>query len=573
MVISVTREHKETKKNEHGLAPLRATLLAINAKYVHSSLAVRFLAAGTAMYSKTKHNISVMESTINQDMNDIAELVYRGNPDLIGISTYIWNAGMLPDLLNLIRRRLPFVKIVLGGPEASYNPEYWLRSGADYVLRGEGEHSFPALLDTLSGNKAEKLQGISGLCYRENGKLNINGLTSLPDEYLDPYDDEYLAALNGRIAYIEASRGCPFRCTYCLSGSPAHKSGNRVRFFPLDAVKKQIDMLSKSGTQTVKFVDRTFNCNPERAFDIFEYVIGLNTGCCFHFEAAADLFDERTISLLGTAAPGRIQLEIGLQSFHMPALDAVSRKTDPEKAEKAIKKLLSPQNIHVHIDLIAGLPLETLSDFKDSFDRAYALKAHTLQLGFLKLLHGSALRAQAEALGIVYQNEPPYEITSSSWLSEHELSILKHTENALQHTYNKSRFLSVLQYVLTVSGMRPFELFYGLGAAAPSHASPLKDYAAKVYNYCAGLPNVKERELRDLMICDILGATKGKSMPDFLKGRGEKRKSAANTANRLLGRTTDYDESAVLSSGRGVCVDSVNRHPVTGLYGLIFFRI
>jgi len=369
----------------------RTVILAINAKYAHSSLAVWVLAESVRRYAEFPHDVRIAETNINQKVNEIADETASHMPDVVGISVYIWNAGMLPGLIKVLRERLPIAVFVLGGPEASHNAEYWLNHGADYVLEGEGERSFPALLDELSRSK-------SGFAFHETQDWP-------PDEYIDPYAEAYFAALNNRIAYIETSRGCPFTCAFCLSGS----SG--VRFFPLSAAKEQIRKLAASGARTIKFVDRTFNCNPGRAYELFEYVISLDTTRCFHFEVAADLFDARTLELLQTAPPGRIQLEAGLQSFYEPALKASSRRTDLSKAEENIRMLLRNGNIHVHVDLIAGLPHERLNDFKDGFDRAYALGAHTLQLGFLKLLHGSALREKATS--IVFTKEPPYEIMSS----------------------------------------------------------------------------------------------------------------------------------------------------------------
>ena len=537
---------------------MKITLLAINAKYVHSSLAVWYLAGGIR-----GHDISVTEATINQDTNDIVERIVENSPELIGISTYIWNAGKLPDLLEKLRQRLPEAVVVLGGPEASHNAEHWL-AAADYVLGGEAEHTFPVLIDAIDNNMPELLDNISGLCFYKDGKVQVNQRVKPVGEYISPYSDEYYEKLGGRIAYIEASRGCPFSCAYCLSG------GSGVRFFPLDEMKQQIDKLTKSGTRTIKFVDRTFNCNAERAHAILEYVIGLDTECCFHIEAAADLFDERTLDILNSAPIGRIQVEIGIQSFNRQTLDIVSRKTNLEKAEMNIRKLLSPQNIHVHVDLIAGLPHETLPIFQESFNRAYAIGAHTLQLGFLKLLHGSKLREQAESLGITYKKEPPYEIISSSWLDEKDLKILKQTENAIQHTYNKGRFLSTLVYVLEVSGLQPFELFRGLGAVAFNHATSLEKYAGQIHSYFSGLLNVDGDELRDRMICDLLGMTKGENMPVFLRSGGQKRKQAMATAARRFGRAVAFHEAAVLSSGKCVYVDRTDKDAVTGLYRLYF---
>ena len=524
----------------------KVALVAINAKYVHSSLAVWVLADGVSKYACAPHDIQVIEATIHQENSDIAGRVTAFAPDVVGISTYIWNAEKLHGLLMLLKEKLPKAIFVLGGPEASHNSEHWLAHGADYVLRGEGEHTFPLLLDTLGGAKPMQPE------------------PERPIEPIDPYSGAYFDALGGRIAYIETSRGCPYQCTFCLSG------GSGVVFFPLEAIKNQLDKLSHSGTKTIKLVDRTFNCNADRAYELFEYIIGLNTECCFHFEVAADLFDDRTISLLCCAPPGRVQLEAGLQSYYEPALKASSRQMNIEKAEMNIRLLLKNNNVHIHVDLIAGLPYETLSDFQAGFNRAFALGAHTLQLGFLKLLHGSKIREQAEDMQIQYSSRPPYEIVCSPWLSAEDFLILRQTENALRHTYNKGRFLSALEYVMSASGLAPFSLLHILGEIAPNHGTQLADYARQIYDCFVGLPNVCDEKLRDCMVCDWLGMVKGKNMPHFLINHDKRRAQLIKAAGASFGHTVARDEAAILHSGTGVIVDSNNRDPVTGLYRLSF---
>ena len=517
-------------------------LLAINAKYVHSSLSVWVIAEGINRYSRISHDVNVVEATINQKIEDIVDGILQYNPDVIGISTYIWNAAMLCELCLQLRERLPGVVIVMGGPEASNNIDYWLENGADYVLDGEGEYTLPPFLDSL-----------------EDDSSFINGDCSA-DIPVDPYTDDYFKSLGGRLSYIETSRGCPFKCAFCLS------AGSSVKYFPLDTVKEQIYKLSQANTKTIKFVDRTFNCNAKRAYEIFEYVISLDTVCVFHFEVAADLFDERTLLLLETAPTGRIQFEIGLQSFFMPALKAVSRQTDLIKAEKNILFLVNAQNIHIHIDLIAGLPYETISDFENGFNYAYSLNTHTLQLGFLKLLHGSELRKQSESLGIHFNTVAPYEILFSPWLSGGDISILKKIENALQHTRNKNRFISTLHYVQAVTGKSPFSLMHSLGSAAFNRGTQLEDYIVQVYDFFKGLPGVVEHELKDCMIYDWLGMVKGKNTPAFLKNDDKQRIKIQETAEKTLGRKLRREEYAILNSGIGIFVDSNNRNPVSELY-------
>jgi hypothetical protein len=278
------------------------------------------------------------------------------------------------------------------------------------------------------------------------------------------------------------------------------------------------------------------------------------------------------LSMLETAPPGRLQFEIGLQSFHEPALEASSRQMDIEKAERNIRTLVKMKNIHIHIDLIAGLPYETLADFKDSFDRAYALNTHHLQLGFLKLLHGSELRKQADDFGLKYSLNPSYEILSSPWLSTDDIKTLKQTENALQHTRNKGRFLTTLEYALTATGIRPFTLFSSLGSAVPNHATQLEDYVVQIYEFLAKQPEVDKNALQDCLFFDWLGMVKGKNTPSFLKNDDKRRKQVAATAEKILNRKPRREEFAVLNSSKGIFVDNTNRNPVTGLYEVYYIQ-
>lgn len=544
----------------------KVVFLAINSKHVHSSLAVWLLAAGVREYAGPDYKAEIIEATIHQPDAEIAARVAEQEPDVVGISTYIWNARKIPALLKLLRECTAGAVLVLGGPEASFNAPYWLGIGADYVLQGEGERSFPLLLDALAGYKSVSLDAVPGLWRNQGGIPVLSGAEEAPAGFIDPYSDAYFGALGGRIAYIETSRGCPFRCAFCLSGKSS------LRFCPVEDAKKRLHALSRSGAGTIKLVDRTFNCDPGRAYELFEYVIGLDTACRFHFEVAADLFDDRTLRLLGASPPGRIQMEAGLQSFHQPALTAVNRRTDLHKVERNILKLLKAGNIHIHLDLIAGLPLETLGIFKDSFDRAYALGAHNLQLGFLKLLHGSALRETAGDSGIVYSPEPPYEIICSPWLSRDDLQLLKQTENALSRTHNKGRFLLSLKYALDATKFRPFDLYRGIGEAVRGYGESLGAYSQELYVYLAGLPGVDSGILRDHMVCDWLGFNRGKNLPACLQIPDRRRKRAAEIAEGFLGYRPERSESMVLTSGggRAVFVDGRTPDPVTGLYRLRF---
>lgn len=529
----------------------KVVLLSLNARYIHTSLAVYALASGIREFSGLEHDVKIIEATINSVMEEVFSQVVREKPDVIGIPVYIWNSAELPELISTLRLSLPAAKVVLGGPEATYNAKFWIQNGADYIIRGEGERNFAALLDDLeTGTQVQQISEMCEICMPEPP---------------DPCTGEYLAAVNGKLAYMETSRGCPFSCEFCLSG------GSKLRFFSLSRAKSQIDRLAKSGAKTVKLVDRTFNCNPERARELFAYVIALETGCCFHFEVAADLFDDETLTLLESAPKGRIQLEIGLQSFNEGSLRAVSRITDLEKAARSIERLVAAGNIHVHVDLIAGLPHETLESFQSGFDRAYALNAHTLQLGFLKLLHGSRLRERAAVFGLEYGQNPPYEIISTESMSAAELGIIRQAENALQRTRNSGKLLSAIEYVLEATGLSAFAFYSWLGDAILNDGMELTDYVYLVYEYCCTLSGVDAALLRDYFVCDHLAATKGRNMPENLKIHDKRLKQAAKAVEEKLGRKPQRCEVAMLATqDKAVFVDSTERDAVTGLYAIDF---
>ena len=540
----------------------RCVLLAINAKYVHSSLAVWYIAAGISAYCAEKHDFSVLEHTINEPPSNIVSGVLEKSPEVLGISVYIWNAGMAPQIMAAVRKAVPEIKIVLGGPEAANNPEYWLQSGADYVASGEGEHVLPLLLDCIE-QKGET-DDVPGFYHIDrDGKLCQAAVSNdIPcDTVPDPYTDRYCSSLGDRLAYVETSRGCPFGCTYCLS------SGSNARFFPLEMSKDRIYRLAQGSRRTIKFVDRTFNCNCERAYALFSYVIGLDTECCFHFEVAADLFDNKTINLLNTAAPGRVQLEIGLQSFHEPTLKAVNRQTDIGACEQNIRGLLAPGNIHIHIDLIAGLPLEGFDTLKKSFARAFALRPHTLQLGFLKLLHGSELRKNADRFSIEYSPEPPYEVVSTRWISAEQLDEVRLAEDALDTLYNSGRFLDTIEYLLKASGLKAYDLFEYIGRSVPWRGDSLSSHAEKVYACCLELGGVCPQLLRDAMVRDWLSFARGKNMPNIIR-TGVDFKAARKAAEDALGRTIERSHVCVLSDGRIAFIDQEEKDPVTKRYKL-----
>ena len=368
---------------------MKVIISCLNSKFVHASLSPWCLAAGVREFCEKLHDVSILESTINGDTESFARKIIKESPDVVAFSCYIWNITKTLEIALLIKQNCDCI-IVLGGPEVAYRSKDILEKYEfiDFVLSGEGEWTFPDFLDNLSGD----LSSVSGLTYRQNGEIIVVSEKEYTDTPPSPYSDEFFENLNGRIAYIETARGCPYRCAFCLSGrcSP-------LRFFEIDRVKEDIIRLANSGTQTLKFVDRTFNANEKRANEIFLFIKEnygkvIPENVCFHFEIAGDILKESTLEILKSMPYGAVQLEIGMQSFNENVLKTINRKTNTKKLIENIKKLLSFNNMHIHIDLIAGLTGEDLESFKNSFNVGYSLKAHMLQMGFLKLLYGAEMR-------------------------------------------------------------------------------------------------------------------------------------------------------------------------------------
>ncbi|MDO5601593.1 MAG: DUF4080 domain-containing protein [Oscillospiraceae bacterium] len=553
---------------------LDAAICCLSAKYVHASLAPWCLLAGVRAYAPGLR-VKVVESTVNRPLEETAKTLEALAPRAVAFCCYIWNIGALKKLLPEVRRRLPGAAIVLGGPEVSYRPVEALAElpEADYILCGEGEKPFPLFLKALRGEGA--FSEVPGLCAKGDSTAPTPYIGE--DEPPSPYTREYFEALGGRIAYLETSRGCPYRCAFCLSG----RCGG-VRFFSLQRAKSEMLALAQSGAQTVKLVDRTFNCNRARAKELWRFVIdqqgkGVPPGVCFHFEIAGDILDEESIEILNAAPPGSIQLEIGMQSFYPPTLEAVRRRTDCARLCENIRRLVKPGNLHIHIDLIAGLPYEGLAEFRESFDTGYQLGSHMLQLGFLKLLPGSELREKAEEYGLEYEQEAPYEVTRTRWLDETELALLHGVEAAAERLCNSGRFLRTLTYVLGQSGLSPFCLFEGLAKAAGCAAGVSLDaYTALAKSYFETLPGVEPERLRDELVLDRLASAPGGRLPPCLYKKDPRLKKAALWLQAgAWPRKRGMMRGIALLYGRGalaaVDYDPALRNPVTGRWPVKLF--
>lgn len=477
-------------------------LIAVNAKYIHTNLAVRYLKAFCQSHYS---NIQLREFSINDHIDNILKEIYTTECYIYAFSCYIWNIDMILKLCSSLKKINPKAIIVLGGPEVSFDSEELLYKYAfiDYIIRGEGEETLLELLECLDGQNLD-IKSVAGLTYRASEKIICNEERRLL-ENLDvipfPYDD--LSQLNNKIIYYETTRGCPFNCQYCLSSTI-----KGVRFFPMDRIKKELKLFIDNGVKQVKLVDRTFNCNKNHSLEIIRYIISQKGKTNFHFEIAADLLDEETISVLAEAPKGMFQFEIGVQSTNPKAIKEISRVMDLEKVKQNVLALQSIQNSHLHLDLIAGLPFEDLDSFHKSFDEVHKLMPDMLQLGFLKLLKGSGLRAKAKEYELQYNEFNPYEVLSSKWISYKELNRLKEIEEILELYYNSGRFKHSLGYIFNKSCFSYFDFYksfsdYWRSNGLYSVSQSTKELYSILYSF-AELHGFMSLELNELIKLDWL---------------------------------------------------------------------
>jgi len=428
---------------------MKTILVAINSKYSHTNLAVRLLNAYSGYCA------DVMEFTINEQISFITSQIFKVKPDVICFSTYIWNIETVIKCCEVLKSVLPNTKIILGGPEVSYNAEEILNAHSfiDAIIIGEGEVSFSELI-----NNGFDFKSAHNIAYRDNGCITFTDTArSLSlDELPFPYTDDELISYGQKLLYYETSRGCPYNCSYCLS-STLHS----LRFASLDKVKEDLKKFIDKKVRIVKLVDRTFNADQNRAYEIFDFLIKNAGETCFHFEISAHILSDEILKLLETAPKGLFQFEIGVQSTNEKTISAINRKTDFETLRTNVQRLLSFGNIHLHLDLIAGLPYEDIESFKKSFNDVFALNPHMLQLGFLKLLKGTKIREEKVLHGYKFTPYPPYEVLENKYLTHYDILTLKAAEEMVDKLYNNKKFKMSINRLCTFFAS-PFDMFLAL---------------------------------------------------------------------------------------------------------------
>jgi radical SAM superfamily enzyme YgiQ (UPF0313 family) len=500
---------------------MKVLLIAVNAKFIHSNLAVRYLKAYTR---DIDYDCSIMEFSINDRREKVLEAIAMEKPDAVAFSCYIWNIGYVAYLSKHLKLIRPECTIIYGGPEVSYDPEKFLsENDGEFVIAGEGEETFRELICAM----LEDGPGQDGI-FERAGRLGIKGLHAKTPagmisggsrEQMDmgriafPYDD--FSDLENKIVYYEASRGCPFSCKYCLSSTT-----HGVRFHSLERVKSDLACLAGSGVSLVKFVDRTFNCSRDFAVGIWEFLIALGGDTRYHFEISADLLGEKEMDILKKAPEGLFQFEVGVQTTNGQVLKNISRHVNFGDIKEKVCELERLRNIKQHLDLIAGLPGENLESFRKSFDDVFSIRPEEIQLGFLKLLKGSQMLEEAGKWGMVHSPEPPYEILRTNDISYEELVLLKRVEEVVDKYYNSGKFGTILGYFLHRFDS-PFSFFEELGEFFHRRGMLSRNVSSTDY-YKVFLEFFGERfpgdsmPLREIIKYDYLRFNRKRWLPDFL---------------------------------------------------------
>ena len=539
---------------------MKILLVACNAKYIHSNLAVYDLQAYASDYAD---HIVLKEYTINQQKDDIMRDIYLEHPDVVCVSCYIWNLSFVKELMADLIKILPGADFWAGGPEVSYDAEKFLTENSEFkgVMVGEGEETFKELAGYYVEKNPQNLKDMTGICYRDGDQIIHNGWRQIMDLSSIPFIYKDLSEFKNRIIYYESSRGCPFSCSYCLSSID-----KKLRFRDTETVKKELQFFIDNKVPQVKFVDRTFNCKHDHAMAIWKYINEHDNGVTnFHFEISADLLREEELQEMSTMRPGLIQLEIGVQSTNPDTIKVIHRTMDFEKLKGIVDRIHSFGNIHQHLDLIAGLPYEDYDSFRHSFNDVYALKPQQLQLGFLKVLKGSHMMEMCREYGIVYKTQEPYEVLSTKWLDYDHVLKLKTVENMVEVYYNSGQFQNTLEYLENFF-QDAFSIYERLGSfymekgyGDVSHTR-MRRYEI-LLEFLEDMPEISVDQVKDQMVYDLYLRENLKSRPGFARDQKPFERQIWDFRKREKVAKNAHVE--VFADGKVLLFDYADRDPLT----------
>lgn len=491
---------------------MKVLITAVDSKFIHSNLAVRYLNNFT---KDLDYEGKIKEFTINDREGRILEEIIKEKPDIVAFSTYIWNVELISRVANLIKRVNPNIEILYGGPEVSFDSRSFLKHNVgEYVIEGEGEKTYREFILYKLGKI--KLEEVRGLHYKINDVIYSNEKRPLMsmDEIVFPYEED--EDLSNKIVYYEASRGCPFNCKYCLSST-----SHGVRFLDIDRVLDDLMYFINKKVRLVKFVDRTFNCNSKFAMAIWDFLIKQDTNTQFHFEISADILKPQEIELLSKAPKGRFRFEVGVQTTNDEVLRNINRFVNFSDIKEKVLEIEALRNIDQHLDLIAGLPGEDYESFKKSFNDMYEIKPEEIQLGFLKLLKGSSMREDADKYGMEYSPYPPYEILKTDKISYEELLKLKKVEEMVDKYYNSQKFKLIIKYFEN-KFENPFDFYYSLGMFFEKQGYFSKNIGNSEYykvflDFNEIVLNEKNTYLKEIVRFNYLIFNKKRGLPEFLR--------------------------------------------------------
>ncbi|RKD23813.1 B12-binding domain-containing radical SAM protein [Ammoniphilus oxalaticus] len=437
---------------------MKTVIATLNAKYIHASLALRYLKA----YCQQDFELEMMEFTIRDTPINIVTDIINANPTVVGFSCYIWNIEETIILIDMLKKINPQLKIILGGPEVSYDVAYWMErlQGVDFIVVGEGEETLHHLLSEIEGE--HKYDLVFGIAYRKGEEVVINppnprlDLNDIPSPYIG-FDD--IEELRNRVVYYETSRGCPFSCSFCLSSIEVG-----VRYFDIERAKKELKYLIDNGVKLIKFVDRTFNIRRDYAMEIFDFLIKNHGGAVFQFEITADIMRPEVLDYLAEhAPPGIFRFEIGVQSTNDATNILVERRQNFDKLSHTVMTIKNAENIDQHLDLIAGLPEEDYDSFRKTFNDVFAMRPEELQLGFLKMLRGTGMRINADKYGYKWMEHAPYEILGNDVLPFSDIVKIKRVEDVLEKYWNAHRLDRTVEFLVSTQFETPFDFFQQFG--------------------------------------------------------------------------------------------------------------
>lgn len=544
---------------------MKVLLVTLDSKFIHANLAVRYLKKHCVNF-----DIEIKEFTINQKQEYILGEILAADADMICFSCYIWNIDYINDISYILKEAKNKARILYGGPEASFEIKNMMKNNPfiDYIIYGEGEVTFKEFLEEIQ--KANpKLHKIKGLAFIENGNVVINDSRELIDNLDDinypyePYDE-----LDNKIIYYESSRGCPFNCSFCMSSID-----KKMRVFSMERVKKDLKMLLNTKARQIKFVDRTFNADYRRSMEIMQYIAENNKNyMTIHFEITADIINDEFLNFIGKMPVNMFQFEIGVQSLNEDTLREINRRMDKYKLYHVIEEISKNNNVHMHLDLIAGLPYEDYSSFKTSFDGIHKLNAEKIQLGFLKVLKGTKMYEDKDKHQIKYRLKAPYEVISTKYITLEEILKLKNIEELVDKYYNEKYFINSLKYIIdnifSDSAFKFYDSFseYWQKNDLYNKAHSRKKLYKILYDYIEYI-NRMSNEFISALKFDYIYNNKYEDLPDYL-GR-ESEDKFKNIKRRLA---NDYEfKNKYFSSIKGKVINDFRIAEVGGNITLFIY--